>query len=307
MLSGLRTALLAAGVFLFAGLFAVPARHANAQIVPGPEANPRFRAPVLFQGYEPIQTGNSGLSPSGRFLVVQDNRGLRVVRVVDGAEVFRDTLPANNTEVGFDPFDRRLFVVESERLTYRVRFVHPDTGQILLNATASEPPDIRVNAAATANVVILRRGSTAQVIVFNEAGRIVYRRNTSPFVKVGINDFAPVAALIDRRGSGSRVDIVVLNALTGRITLRESISERFDAGFEPFGTAFVVARATSVGSFRVRMVNGFTGRFLVNRTFFGPANAGFTDDSRLLGVKSRQGSGNRVYLFRTINGAIIAS
>lgn len=306
MLSGLRTALLAAGVFLFTGLFVVPARQASAQIVPGPDANPRFRAPVLFQGYEPIGPGNSGLSPHGRFLVVQDNRGLRVVRVADGAEVFRDSLPADNAEVGFDPFDRRLFVVENERLTYRVRFVHPDTGQILLDARASEQPDIRLNAEATANVVILRRGSTAQVIVFNEAGRIVHRRNTSPFVKVGINDFAPVVALIDRRG-GSRVDIVVLNAATGRITLRESVTEQFDAGFEPFGTAFVVARATSVGSFRTRMVNGFTGRFLVNRTFFGPVNAGFTDDSRFLGVKSRQGAGNRVYLFRTTTGSITAS
>lgn len=299
MLSGPRPAFVA-GVILFAGLCAAPAPRAAAQIVPGSREVPRFRAPDLFPGFEPVAPDSSGLSPRGRFIVIQDSRGLRVVRTADSAEVFRDSL-ARNTEVGFDPFDRRMYVTSNDRLTYRFRFVHPDTGRILLDDRVSERPDIRINLDGTANVLTLRRGNTGQVNVFNDAGRVTHRRNMSSFAQVGINRYAPVVALLDRRG-GTRIDLVLLNAEVGRITVREAISAQFEAGFEPLGTAFVIARATSPGSFRIRMVNGYNGRFLVNRTFFGPVNAGFTDDSRFLGVKSRQGAGDRVYLFQTTTG-----
>ncbi len=296
-------AVLAIALFLLGSfaLFASP--RVEAQIDPVPRQAPDFVPPELFEGFEPLFPGPSGLSPLGRFLVVQDVRGLRIVRVANGETVFREAAP-ERAEIGFDFFDRRAYLIENQRQTYRFRFIDPSTGFVLLDLRLTERPEIRLNVDGSLNVLLRRYRNRTQALVFNGAGLVTYRRFSTGSFQIGINLFAPVVALVDRR-AGSRAEIVVVNADLGRITYRTSTSDQFEAGFEPFGPAFVFARATSPSSFRVRMVNGLNGRFLTNRTFFGPLNAGFTPDSTFLGVKSRSGFSDRVYLFQTATGRIV--
>ena len=286
-----------------------------------PRVVPNFIRPILFEGFEPIAPDEFGLSPNFQFLVVQDTRGLRVIRLDDEDKkhhdpkdhdfneddiVFSDSFIRDHVEVGFDPSDQRLYLLEWSGADFRFRFINLDDGQILLDQRLSDLPEIRTNLDGSINVLTVRNLNQTRVLVFDDEGLITYRRNFSTFVQWGINLFGPAIAFVDRDALG-HVQVELVHAFSGRVLIRESGLQLIDVGFEPEGPAFVVVLATSTDTFRVRMVHSKTGRLLVNRTFFGAANAGFTPDGSLLGIKSRSGLSQRVYLFRTIDGRLLGS
>jgi hypothetical protein len=288
-----------------------------------PRVVPNFVPPILFKGFEPIPPDEFGLSPDFHFLVVQDTRGLRVIRLDEGHKkhddpkdhdpkfdeddvVFSDSFIEGHLEVGFDPSDQRLYLLEGSGGDFRFRFIDLDDGRILLDQRLPDLPEIRTNFKGSVNLLAIHELNQTRVLVFDDEGIINYRRSFSRFVHWGINSFAPSIAFVDRNGTG-QTQVELVNAFSGLVILRESGLGIVDTGFEPKGPAFVVVTATSRDTFRVRMIQSETGQFLLNRTFFGAANAGFTPDGSLLGVRSRSGLSQRVYLFRTFDGRLVSS
>jgi hypothetical protein len=279
----------------------VPTALAARRIPRRPTIIPNFVPPSLFDGFEPVPPDEFGFSPGGQFLVIQDDRGLHVTDLGAETEVFTERSLADQVEVGFDPFDNRLFLMEDGQGQFRFRFVDLETGSVLLDQNFLERPEIRTNVDATANLLLVRDPSRLQLILFDAEGGTKLRRVYSPQAQVGFSFAGTGLAVIDAAAFG-RTQVEAFNARTGRPALRESVSGAFLAGFAPSGASFVVAEATSAGTFRVRMVDAARARTLVNRTFHGPVDAGFTPDSQFLRVRSRFGDRERVFLFRTRDG-----
>lgn len=271
-----------------------------------PTIIPNLIAPQLFPGFEPIEPDAFGLSPDLRFVVISDDRGLRVIRRSSGLEVFRQRI-ADPVATGFDPSDRRFFLLERAGGGYRFRFIDLANGFSLRDERFQDRPEIRTNENASANTIIVRNGTRSQVLLFNRAGREVYRRGAGANADVGFQFSAPSAAIVDRDAFG-RAEIIVVNVATGRLTVHQTLFGDFQAGFETDdGAAFLIAAATSEGSFRVRLVNARNGRPLVNRRFQGPVRAGFLPEGGVLGVVDRTFERERVFLFRTSNGEEIVA
>jgi hypothetical protein len=275
-------------------------RPASADFPP-PAQIPNFIRPELFRGFEPFPPDAFGLSPRLKFFVFQDERGLHVIRLWDEEEVFSADSPFERFEVGFDLKDDHLFLLENPNTSPRLRIVDLCTGDPVYDQRFRVRPEIRTDFDGDVIVIVVRDLGRTSVTVLGKHGRSAARRHFSESVQWGINLRVPVVAFVDRNTlGGARIETI--NTLRGRTTFRETVRDSFDAGFEPFGSAFVVIRRTGQDAFRVRMVNSFKGRFLVNRSFFGPGRAGFTPDSSFLGVESRAGFTDRLYLFSTDTG-----
>lgn len=282
-------------------------RPARAQQGVGP-GSPSFVSPVLPEGFQPIGPDNDGLSPSGNYLVVQDQRGIEVVRTFDGAVVFFERLSASEgVTIGFDPSDHRLFVTDIRGPNdVRFRFIDPLAPATLYVQHFNEVPDIRTNLGGTVALIVDRNGATGQAVVtlLNGAGNPVVRRTFSTDFRWGIDLALPEVALLSTNSSGNTV-IQLYAGRTGRLVFRATVSPFFQAGFDPFGFVFVVAQPNGTGSFTVQLVGAKSGQTLVFRTFSGGANAGFTPDGAILGVRSFDATSMTTFLFRTADGAMI--
>ncbi|HTE19050.1 MAG TPA: hypothetical protein VK689_11805 [Armatimonadota bacterium] len=281
----------------------VPATRGLAapQTSPNAPRIPNLIAPSFFEGFEPIPPDRNGTSPSLQFLVFEDERGLHVVRLADQVEVFSEELD-REFQVGFDPSDQRLFLVETQRDGYRFRFINPDTGAVLLDERSTERPDIRINFDATVNVLALRDRTRTRLEVFDAGGRVRFRRNASAQVQIGINLFSPTVVLIDPTSFGGAL-VEAVNAATGRLTVRERTTRaQLRVGFEPFGPALVIAQRTGAQTFRVRLIDSETGGIRLSRSFSGALNVGFTPEGSLLGIRTRDSFQARLFLFRTLDG-----
>lgn len=293
------------GVALWATLAALcallgPARPAAA--VPPPNVVPNFVRPTLFEGFEPIEPDEFGLSPNFEYFVFQDQDGLHVIRLFDGVETFTLGGVQSLLTVGFDPADERLFILEPlPGGNYRFRLADPETGNLLRSDFLTYFPHIRTNFEGTVTVILEPLARQTRVLVIDGLGLIVYRRAYSSLVQVALNAFFPAVAFLDPL-SGGRIRVEVLNALRGVLVFRETVAALSIVGFSPFGASFVVARPISLNSFRVRLVDVFNARLLLSRSFPGYVNVGFTPEGTLLGVVARRGILEELQLYRTLDG-----
>lgn len=267
-------------------------------------AVPDLTSPELFDGFQPTPPDGTGFSPTGKFLLLEDNLGVRIVRSRNFAEVFR-TQSRTSVDLGFDPSDRRMFVLEQSGTGYRLRFINPETGAVLQDQRFQDRPDIRTNFNAGITLVTTRNRDRALTLVFNVSGQITYRRYSNGFVQAGLAPFGPLAAFVER-SFGDAGSVSVVNATNGRITTRETFQGRFTAGFEPGGPDFVFVESTGTNTFRVSLTNGTNGKPLVNQSFFGAFSVGFTADSEKLVVVARDPFETRVNFYRTKNGNPVA-
>lgn len=267
-----------------------------------PTPTPNFVRPSLFEGFEPIEPDEFGISPDFEYFVFQDADGFHVVRLFDGVETFQLKFLQGVLEVGFDPEDERLFLLEPlAGGDFRFRFVDPFSGAILRDERTSDRPTIRTNFNGTTNVFIEPVTKRSRVLVFDQDGAAAFRRTYGAFLRVAMDLFFPVVAFLEGQSNGStRVEVV--NAASRIVTLRTRIAALSIFGFGPFSSAFVIAQPLSSYSFRVRMIDALSGDPLLNRSFSGPVNAGFTPDGSLLGIVSRRGLNQQAFLFRTLDG-----
>ncbi len=282
-----------------------PAKALAQQTQVSPPVSANLLRPELPEGFSPLGLDNFGVSPDYRYFVYQEGRSVRVLR----QDNLRETVRLNVqgfVQVGFDPLDRRLYVLETDNDRYRFRFINPRSGAVLLDQRYQDRPEIRTDFAGVNNVLSVRDGSRTQVILFNAAGRTTYRQFHDSVIRIAVNLFTPTVAFLDSDRFG-RTRIEVVNSATGRVTVRETVTGQYDAGFEPAGSAFVVAAdSRGSGAFSVKMTQGSDGRSLLYRTFQGPVNAGFSPDSRLLGIRTRQGTREQFHLFNTSDGAQVS-
>lgn len=285
------------------GILCLLAGPGRALAAPQPGQFPQLIRPDLFEGFEPIPPDESGISPNFEFFVFQDEDTLHVIRLFDGEETFTLHFVDQRLSVGFDPADERLFILEPRPGgRYRFLFVNPDTGAILRTEYTNTLPTVRTNFDATVNVLATPDRTRSTVLVIGRYGDLIYRRTFSTLVQIALNVFSPVVAFIDPVGAG-RVRIELLNALTGIIAYRSTVSALSRFGFAPFWGTFVVAEPNSSRSFRVRLIDPFLVQVLLFRSFVGPVNVGFTPDGSLLGVISDRGNTRDLFLFRTVDGS----
>lgn len=297
--------LTSAALCVVLGALCLLAGPTRAQAAPHPGQFPQLVRPDLFEGFEPIEPDQFGVSPSFQFFVFQDQDGLHVIRLFDGEETFTLSFPDGQLTVGFDPADQRLFLLEPRAGgQYRFLFVNPWTGDILRTDFMSVRPRIRTNFDATVNVLLIPDRSRTSVLVFDDLGDLIYRRTYSALVRVALNLFSPVVAFIDAV-AGGRVRIDLLNALRGSLVYQSTVSALSRFGFAPFGGAFVIAEPTGPNAFRVRLLDPFLVRALLFRSFVGQVNAGFTPDGSLLGIFSDRARTRSLYLFRTFDGRLV--
>jgi hypothetical protein len=267
-----------------------------------PVSPTQFVRPDFSEGFEPIPPDELGISPNLEFLVVEDEDGLHVIRLADSKETFTLRTFLEPLQVGFDPADNRLFLLEPQKGGgYRFRFINPDTGAILRSDRISTLPDVRTNFDGTVNVLAAPSARRTDATVFNAKGGAIYHRSYSALLRFSLNVFFPVVAFVDAQ-AGGQIRIEVLDAFHGVVQYRDSVPAVSIVGFTPFGPDFVVARPLSSNSFRVRLVNGLNGLIVVTRSFTGQVNAGFTPDGSLLGVITQRGLNQDISLFRTVDG-----
>lgn len=292
-------------VALWAALMALGALVGSlrpAAAAPLPNAIPNFVQPSLFEGFPPIEPDEFGLSPNFEFLVFEDEDGFHVIRLVDDVETFRLQFPQGPLTVGFDPADERLFLLEAlpgER--FRFRFIDPETGLVLRDDRLSDFPELRTNFDASVTVLAEPIPRRTRVEVLEADGRAVFRRTFSTRVDFALSAFEPAVAFLDPLSNG-RLRVELLNAERGNIVLRETVSVFSVIGFAPFDSTFVVAQPVNSNNFRVRLVDALRPGVLTSRSFSGPVNAGFTPDGSLLGVVSRRGPREELFLLRTFDG-----
>lgn len=268
-----------------------------------PVTTPQFVRPDFSEGFEPIAPDEFGISPNFEFLVLQDQDGLHVIRLVDDVETFTLHTFTGPLQIGFDPSDHRLFLLEPQKGgSYRFRFINPNTGDVLRSDRLNTLPVIRTNFDATVNVLASTRGRGTDATVFDTLGGLIYHRSYSSLLRFSLNVFFPVVAFVDPQ-AGGQIRIEVLDAFHGVVQYRDSVPAVSLVGFAPFGPDFVVARPLSSNSFRVRLVNGLNGLILVTRSFTGAVNVGFTPDGSLLGAITQRGLNQDVFLFRTVDGS----
>lgn len=302
------------GLFLCAAVTAaalaaaLPVRPARAAR-PGqpPRLVPNFVEPVLFEGFEPLEVDEFGLSPKGEFLVYEDVFGLHVIRTEDGVEVFQDTI-LDNFQVLFTPSEGRFFLLERSGSGYRLRFIELEkkdqVGLVLFDEHFLDRPEIRTDLDGLVNLVAVPMRNQTRILVFDAKGRVFFQRAFTELVRWGINLHHPLVAFVDPIRNGD-VQVLVVNARAGLPTFQSTAHFPYELGFEPGGPDFVLGSAGGLNVFRVVLVQGKTGTPLLNRSFSGPLNVGFTPDSQLLGVRSRIGSTQRIYLFRTTDGTLV--
>jgi hypothetical protein len=289
------------GAYALAALCVLLAARPAAAVTP--VTTPQFVRPDFSEGFEPIPPDEFGVSPNFEFLVIQDEDGLHVIRLVDDVETFTLGAFTGPLQIGFDPSDHRLFLLEPQKGgSYRFRFIDPNTGEVLRSDRLNTFPEIRTNFDATVNVLASTTGRRTDAVVFDKHGDLIYRRSYSSLVRFSLNVFFPVVAFVDPQ-AGGQIRIEVLDAFHGVVQYRESVPATSIVGFAPFGPDFVVARPLSSNSFRVRLVNGLNGLILVTRSFTGSVNVGFTPDGSLLGVITQRGLNQDVFLFRTFDGS----
>jgi hypothetical protein len=266
---------------------------------PPPAVVPDLLEPELFEGFEPIPPDDFGFSPDFEFFVFQDDEGLQVIRVADSAIVLRQRFD-DRVEIGFDPDDNRIYLLDGPQDNQRLRFIDPDTGLVLFDRRFRTRPEVRTDFEGFVNVVVSREREAATILVFDGFGVPTTRLVTSPLVRWGINLDVPVVAFVDSVPFGA-TRIELINVLKRRYVLRERTDQQVLAGFEPFGASFVIGRPEGRGAFRVLLANAFTGRKVLNRLFAGPMTFGFLLDGDLLGV-FEDAARQKLHLFRTSNG-----
>src|SRR5437870_2258178 len=127
---------------------------------------PKLFTPSLSEGIEPIPVDQFGNSPDFNFLVFEDDLGFHVLRVRDRVVTFSQRIQ-DVFQVGFSPFDDRMYLVERSGTGFRLRFIDPFRGTTLLDQHFLQLPEIRTNTDGTVNLTVVRNTGRAQVLLFD--------------------------------------------------------------------------------------------------------------------------------------------
>jgi hypothetical protein len=285
---------------LLLGLLALGVLGLTAGPVPAlPEGT---RTPELPAPITPISVDELGGSPGGDFDVFQVGSQIRFQRTSDDEITFVQTV-IDVAAVGFDPADRRAFILErvGPNAT-RFRMADPDAGDLLFDRVMSGTPAVLTNADATVNVLLesLANGRT-RAFVLRDTGRVVHQRTMPAESGVAFNLFDPVVVFTEPQADGStRLDAI--NSRRGALRQRETLVSGDVVGMPPDRPELVISRITGPNSFRVKLTDAVSGRILLNRNFTGPQALGFSPSGDLLAVDAVVASITRTLFFRTDNG-----
>ncbi len=262
--------------FALAAAMSFPARAAAAPDILDPELTSGF-SPLV---YEPI-----GPSNTGAYLLLSEHRRLRIADAASGRELLRITT-RGTTAAGFDPSDRRLFVLDEDATGYHFRMLRIGEGTPLADMHFRDRPEVTTDMSATGTVLALRGDDRTQVLLLDGRGRVTFRGTYSIYAQVSQSLFEPVAAIFDQ---GNRTHLQVVQVLRGRTQLSHtSTGGQVIGGFDPNGRLFALSVA-GTGSTQVRVVRGFDGRSILNRTLSGRAVVGFTPDGRVIIIRDARG------------------
>ncbi|HEU4752076.1 MAG TPA: hypothetical protein VFU47_03130, partial [Armatimonadota bacterium] len=146
---------------------------------------PALVQPELFEGFQPIPPDDFGLSPGLNFFVFQDDEGLHVVRLQDAVEVFNERIP-ELIDVGFDPGDHRLYILDGDFNHPRFRFINLFTGETLLEERLTDQAEVRTDLHGFVNLLVTRSGQRSDILVFDGFGRRVQRLTRDALATWGV-------------------------------------------------------------------------------------------------------------------------